>query len=73
MKMLKKYFNGVCLVLIVGCTTQIDYKKAEEYIIQSEKEWTESMANGDTSFIQHILADDFLGVSPDGKQLTKAT
>ena len=69
--MLKKYFSLVSLWIVVGCSKQLDYKKAEEYIIQSEKEWAESMANGDTSIIQRILADDFIGVSPDGKQFRK--
>jgi ketosteroid isomerase-like protein len=57
--------------MVAGCSSHPDYKIAEEYIIQSEKEWAESMANGDTSVIQRILADDFIGVSPDGKQYRK--
>ena len=69
--MIKRYLSLGCFWIFLGCTTHIDYKKAEEYIIQSEKDWAESMANGDTSVIQRILADDFVGVSPDGKQYRK--
>jgi ketosteroid isomerase-like protein len=48
-------------------------KEAEAYIIKSEREWAESVAHGDVSVIERILADDFVGVDPDGKQYGKAS
>jgi ketosteroid isomerase-like protein len=48
-------------------------KEAEDYIRKSELEWAESVASGDTAGIERILADDFVGVDPKGKQYDKAT
>jgi ketosteroid isomerase-like protein len=40
--------------------------ESEHYIVESERQWAESVASGDTSAVERILADDFLGVSPEG-------
>ena len=56
-----------------SCSQKLDQKKAEQYIRQSEKDWAESVASGDTSVIKRILADDFIGVDPDGNQYDKQT
>lgn len=61
-----------CIILF-SCSPKIDYKKAEDYIRESEKQWAESVASGDTSVIQRILADDFIGVDPQGNQYNKQT
>jgi ketosteroid isomerase-like protein len=47
-------------------------KAAEQYIVESERQWAESVATGDTAAVERILADDFLGVDPKGKLYTKA-
>ena len=39
-------------------------KEAERYILESERQWAESVATGDASAIERILADDFVGVDP---------
>jgi ketosteroid isomerase-like protein len=44
----------------------------ERYIRESESQWAESVTNGDVSVVERILADDFLGVDPDGKLYEKA-
>ena len=44
----------------------------ERYIKESERQWAESVANGDASVVERILADDFLGVDPDGNLYDKA-
>jgi ketosteroid isomerase-like protein len=46
--------------------------EAERYIKESESQWAESVANGDASLVERILADDFLGVDPDGNLYDKA-
>jgi ketosteroid isomerase-like protein len=46
--------------------------KAERYIIESERQWAESVANGDTTVIERILAEDFVGIDPDGRLYDKA-
>jgi ketosteroid isomerase-like protein len=61
----------ICCVFFVSCESKPDYQKAEQYIKQSEKEWAESVANGDTTVIVKILADDFVGVDPDGTHYVK--
>jgi ketosteroid isomerase-like protein len=48
-------------------------KEAEDYIRKSESEWAESVASGDATVIERILADDFLGVDPKGKHYDKPT
>jgi ketosteroid isomerase-like protein len=45
---------------------------AERYIRDSERQWAESVATGDSSVVARILADDFVGVDPKGRQYTKA-
>ena len=45
---------------------------ALKYICDSERGWAESVASGDPTTVKRILADDFIGVDPDGKQYRKA-
>jgi hypothetical protein len=47
-------------------------KQAEHYIIESERQWAESLSSGDTAPVERILADDFLGVDVDGSHYDKA-
>ena len=46
--------------------------EVERYIKESGSQWAESVANGDASVVERILADDFLGVDPDGNLYEKA-
>ena len=50
---------------------KIDYEKARQYITESEKQWAEAVASGDSSVVQKILADDFIGVDTKGFQYNK--
>jgi hypothetical protein len=43
---------------------QKEQKETECYIVESERQWAESVATGATSAIDRILADDFIGVDP---------
>ncbi|MEA3003302.1 MAG: hypothetical protein QOH81_2090 [Sphingomonadales bacterium] len=45
---------------------------AEQFIRLSEKQWAESVASGDASVVQRILAEDFVGVDPKGRFYRKA-
>ena len=54
------------------CTQQDDQKKTERYIIESERQWAESVASGDTGPVERILANDFLGVDPKGNLYDRA-
>jgi len=40
--------------------------EAERYTKESERQWAESVANGEATVLERILADDFVGVDPDG-------
>jgi ketosteroid isomerase-like protein len=63
---------GLLCASISGCKSNYDHEEAEQYIRDSEKEWAESVANGDATVIQRILADDFVGVDPKGQLYDKA-
>jgi len=52
-------------------SAKIDYEKARQYITESEKQWAEAVASGDSTVVQRILADDFIGVSTKGEQYNK--
>ncbi len=41
------------------------------YICDGARGWAESVASGDTSVLERILADDFIGVDPKGRQYRK--
>jgi ketosteroid isomerase-like protein len=66
-----------CALAIVGmlclchCSEQKAQKATERYIVESERQWAESVATGDTSAIERILADDFIGVDPQGHLYNK--
>lgn len=42
------------------------------YICDGARGWAESVASGDTAVLSRILAEDFIGVDPKGKQYRKA-
>src|SRR5215470_6327279 len=46
--------------------------EAERYIKESERQWAKSVATGDSSAVERILAEDFVGVDPDGSLYGKA-
>jgi ketosteroid isomerase-like protein len=59
-------------VMCVARAQQASSAEAERYIKESERQWAESVANGDASVVERILADDFLGVDTDGSLYSKA-
>jgi ketosteroid isomerase-like protein len=61
----------VCL-LACACAREQDHREAERYIIESERAWAESVATGDSSVIERILAEDFVGVDPKGRTYDKS-
>src|SRR5664279_2842149 len=67
--------TGICFFVssntIYAQSAKIDYDKARQYITESEKQWAESVASGDSTVIQRILADDFMGVDTKGFQYNK--
>src|SRR6516162_9045589 len=61
----------LAMFCLCHCSEQKDQKDTERYIVESERQWAESVATGDTSAIERILADDFIGVDPKGHLYTK--
>jgi ketosteroid isomerase-like protein len=59
------------VLCLCHCSADKDQKETERYIVESERQWAESVASGDTSAIERILADDFVGVDPKGKLYNK--
>jgi len=76
-KLIKLLGLLTCICLFTNCNNsptqavKIDYEKAEQYIRESEKQWAEAVASGDSTVIQRILADDFVGVDVKGNQYDK--
>ena len=56
----------VGVLSLCQCSAQKNQKGTERYILESERQWAESVATGDTSAIERMLADDFVGVDPKG-------
>ncbi len=65
-------FAGVVCCALCSCRQGYDQEKAKRCIRESESQWAESVANGDSAAIQRILADDFVGVDPQGGHYDKA-
>jgi ketosteroid isomerase-like protein len=53
-------------------TQDSEHSSFERYIKDSESQWAEAGVKGDTATIERILADDFVGVAPDGSFYDKA-
>src|SRR5450432_3090639 len=76
-KILQPFVLVICIGLFVNCnnvqaqSAKIDYEKAKKYITESEKQWAEAVASGDSTVVQRILADDFIGVDTKGFQYNK--
>ncbi|MDQ3821606.1 MAG: nuclear transport factor 2 family protein [Acidobacteriota bacterium] len=75
--MKKMLFWSMALILAssVGAQTPrrtTSQQAAEQYIRKSEAQWAESVATGDTTAIERILADDFIGIDPKGNFYNKA-
>jgi len=69
----RAFFTSLALVVLCTCVRKYDPKQAERYIIDSERQWAESVATGDTAVLERILADDFVAVDPKGHFYDKAT
>jgi hypothetical protein len=65
------FFASVLCCALCRCTQQDDQKKTERHIIESERQWAESVASGDSGPVERILADDFVGVNPQGHMCDK--
>ena len=46
--------------------------KAEDQVVQLERDWLAADAKGDVVGLRRIIADDFIGSSPDGHVLSKS-
>ena len=66
------FLISLAVGVLCSCTRSYDEKEAERYIVESERQWAEWVATGDTSVLKRILADDFFGVDPKGPFYDKA-
>lgn len=60
-------------VIGAGCASLPSQTESEQYIRDGAMQWAESVATGDTTVLERILAEDFVGVDPLGKFYDKAT
>ena len=65
-------FASLAVCVLYGCAPSYDENEAQRYIVESERQWAESVASGDTSVLERILAADFVGVDPKGRFYDKA-
>ncbi len=49
-----------------------DQADSEQYILDGSRQWAESVSSGDTTDLERIIADDFVGVDPHGNFYDKA-
>jgi ketosteroid isomerase-like protein len=61
----------LCGGFFFSIAAQQNQAESERYIVESEGQWAASLASGDVSALQRFLADDFLGVDPDGSKYSK--
>lgn len=65
--------SGALFCVIYASRGQVSGNaEAERYIKESERQWAECVANGDVKVIERIVAEDFVGVDPDGSFYDKA-
>src|ERR1051326_1493575 len=65
-QMLSRALVILGMFCLCDCSPHKDQEETKRYILESERQWAESVATGDTSAIERILADDFIGVDPKG-------
>ena len=70
-RLLKCILPIVAVFCLCHCSVQKDHKETERYILDSERQCAESVATGDTSAIERILSDGFIGVDPKGRLYIK--
>jgi len=70
-RLLKRALPIIAVSCLCNCSVQKDQKETARYILDSERQWAESVATGNTSAIERILADDFIGVDPEGRLYAK--
>ena len=56
---------------LAGCVDNADRSADGKFIVDGEARWAEAVASGDTKVVESLLADDYLGVAPDGTLHTK--
>lgn len=70
-RLLTRALPIVAVLCLCDCSGQKDQKKRSTTSWKANGSGTESVATGDTSAIDRILADDFIGVDPEGHLYNK--
>jgi len=63
-RMLPRTLAILAILCLCHCSGQKGQKETERYILESERKWAESVATGDTSAIERILAAILLVLIP---------
>jgi ketosteroid isomerase-like protein len=63
---------GVLAVLVSVAQAADSHADDSAYIRQAESDWAESVVTRDAGALERIVADDFVGISPNGSRYTKA-
>jgi len=69
--MKKMLVAGPLLLFMVGCKTSDDSNTVAE-LTRMEQEFVAATLRGDTATVEKLLADDFIGIDPNGRRFSKA-
>jgi len=61
----------VPLLAVVTGAAAPNLPDAAKFIADAERDWALAVASGDTAIVEQIVAEDFIGVAPDGTQYNK--
>lgn len=62
---------GACLAPVRGQANKPAASGTAEAVKQLERDWTDAQKAGDVDKLSQILADDWVGLEPDGTKMTK--
>jgi hypothetical protein len=62
--MMKKWWT--VLIVLVPLALAFAYPDASEELIKLDKKWGEANLKGDKAFVGKLLADDLMGIAPQG-------
>lgn len=70
--LIASFGSVVASPVFAACTAVGEHDPASlQYICDGARGWAESVASGDAAVLERILADDFIGVNPRGRQYRK--
>jgi len=70
-QLLTRIFPLIAVLTLTAGAAAPSLPDAAKFIADAERDWALAVASGDTTMVEQIIADDFIGVTPDGRQYNK--